>query len=236
MNAKGSLRKRFTRLNCLGTLIVALGACSAGGSALPATTPIPAATVQSKTANANGIALEVPGTWITRPHTEPKDDDGADNDPWTLHMTDPHGDAEPVLAISDVLPTTSAEQAYQAASALLSSGIPGYQAVGVFTFPTPVQPDDRQPTPALPSPTGHPEPAASSPSEEAAPAPTASTEAARTAGMVARIAFTYRRGEADGSGTAWTVPADAGYVVVVLLDDDDATRMVVEASLTGGGT
>ncbi|WP_128683266.1 hypothetical protein [Actinomyces qiguomingii] len=169
------------------------------------------ATVQTKTANVSGIAVQVPSTWVSHPHTSATGDEGGGDDPWALDMTNPDGDAEPVLAVSDVLPTSSTEQAYQAASALLSSSIPGYQAVGAFTFPTSPQPELRQPTP---SPSAQPTPAV---------------------GIIARIAFTYERGDAESSGTAWIVPANGGYVVVALTCDDDATLAAIETSLTGDG-
>ncbi|MDO4901224.1 hypothetical protein [Actinomyces sp.] len=233
MSACAAMQRDLARLACLGALLAALGACSAGGSALPATTPIPAATVQTKTADANGITLQVPSTWVSHLHTVSTTENDTDDDPWSLHMTDPDGDSAPVLAISDVLRTASGEQAYQAASALLSSSITGYRLTGAFTFPTPAHSDAPQvPTP---TPTSTQETTAV-PDDAAEPTPSSSAAPAPMAETVARIAFAYERGEVHTSGTAWIVPAEEGYVVVVLLDDDDSIRTAIEASLTGGGT
>ncbi|CED90376.1 hypothetical protein [Actinomyces succiniciruminis] len=201
-----------------------LSACSGGGTALPDTTPVPVETVLTQTANANGVALQLPSTWVTHSHAEDMTDDGTDDDPWALHMTDPDGDAEPVLAISDALPTTSAEQAYQAGSALLSSSITGYQPTGAFTFPESINSAEPQ-DPGTPG-------AEATPEEDAATSAPTIDQASTIAGTIARITFTYERADADASGAAWIVPGSGGYIVVVLLADDDAIRAAVEASLT----
>lgn len=218
---------RLARLAGIAIVTTLLSACSGGGTALPDPTPIPAETVLTQTENVNGVTLEVPSTWASESHAEVATGDGTDDDPWALHMTDPDGDAEPVLAISDVLPTTSAEQAYQAGSALLSSSITGYQATGTFTFPAAIRSADPQ-EPSTPGATLPPE-------EGAATTAPAVSPASPTAGTVARITFTYERADADIGGAAWIVPGSGGYVVVALLDDDDVVRAAIEASLTGDG-